>query len=89
MAFILIILNPKKIPSEMFTIPSAVKKKFGLVNTIKPMKIPQNPPMKKNNVIIPNLRVEGLLNNNFDFMALLNIERYYSDPKNMENKFLN
>ena len=81
MAFILRILNPKKMPSEMFTIPSAVKMKFGLVNTINPMKIPQNPPMKKNTVIIPSLRVEGILNSNFDFMTLLNIERILSIPK--------
>jgi hypothetical protein len=76
-------------PSEIFTIPSAVKKKFGLVNTISPIKIPQKPPMKKNIVMIPSLRVEGLLNSNFDFMTLLNIERYYLDPKNLRNKFLN
>lgn len=81
MAFILRILNPKKIPSEMFTIPSAVKKKFGLVNTINPIKIPQKPPMKKNIVMIPSLRMEGLLNSNFDFVILLNIERQYHCPK--------
>jgi hypothetical protein len=74
LAFILRILNPKKIPSEIFTIPSAVKKKLGVLDKINPVKIPQKPPMKKNIVMIPSLRMEGLLNINFDFVALLNIE---------------
>jgi hypothetical protein len=67
--------NPKNIPSDMFTIPSAVKMKFGLVNTINPMNIPQNPAMKNITVIIPNLRLEGVPISGFDFLALLNIER--------------
>jgi hypothetical protein len=73
--FILRILNPKKIPSEIFTIPSAVKTKFGLVKTINPMKIPQKPPIRKNIVIMPSLRREGLFISDFDFMILLNIKR--------------
>jgi len=59
----------------MFTIPSAVKMKFGLVKTTNPMKIPQKPAMRNNTVMIPSLRREGLCISDFDFMALLNIER--------------
>ena len=58
----------------MFTIPSAVKMKFGLVKTINPMKIPQKPAMRNNTVMIPSLRREGFFISDFDFMALLNIE---------------
>lgn len=75
MSFILRTLNPKKIPSEMFTIPSAVKIKFGLVKTINPMKIPQKPAIRNNTVMIPSLRREGLFISDFDFMTLLNIDR--------------
>lgn len=67
--------NPRKIPSEMFTIPSAVRIKLGVVDAINPMNMPQNPPMKNITVIIPSLRVEGLVISDFDFMTLLNIER--------------
>jgi len=59
----------------MFTIPSAVRMKLGLVNTINPMNMPQNPPMKNITVMIPSLRVEVLVISNFDFVALLNIEQ--------------
>ncbi len=59
----------------MFTIPSAVKMKFGLVNTTSPMNRPQNPAMKNMTVMITSLRLEGLLISDFDFMTLLNIER--------------
>jgi len=59
----------------MFTIPSAVRMKLGLVNTINPMNMPQNPPMKNIAVMIPSLRVEVLVISNFDFVALLNIEQ--------------
>ena len=68
------IRNPRKIPSEMFTIPSAVRIKLGVVDAINPMNIPQNPPIKNITVMIPNLRLEGLVISDFDFMALLNIE---------------
>jgi len=43
----------------MFTNPSAVKMKFGLVNTINPKKIPQNPAMRKSSVMITSLLREG------------------------------
>jgi hypothetical protein len=75
LSFILRTLKPKKIPSDMFTIPRAVKMKFGLVNTINPMKIPQNPAIRNNTVMIPSLLREGVCISDFDFMALLNIER--------------
>lgn len=59
----------------MFTMPSAVKMKFGLVNTTNPMNMPQNPAMKNMTVMIVNLRLDGAVISDFDFMALLNIER--------------
>ena len=68
-------MNPKKIPNEMFTIPSAVKMKFGCVNTTKPIKMPQNPAIRNITVMIPSLRRDGLFTSDFDFMTLLNIER--------------
>ncbi|SMH71504.1 protein of unknown function [Candidatus Nitrosotalea okcheonensis] len=46
-----------------------------MVNTISPINMPQNPAMKNMTVIIPNLRLEGLLISDFVFMTLLNIER--------------
>jgi len=49
--------------------------KLGLVNTINPMNMPQNPPMKNIAVMIPSLRVEVLVISDFDFVALLNIEQ--------------
>jgi len=58
----------------MFTIPSAVRIKLGVVDTINPMNMHQNPPIKNITVMIPNLRLEGLVISDFDFMALLNIE---------------
>lgn len=67
--------NPKNIPSDMFTIPSAVRIKFGLVNTTSPMNMPQNPAMKNMTVMIVNLRLEGVVIIDFDFMTLLNIKR--------------
>ncbi len=59
----------------MFTIPSAVRIKFGLVNTTSPMNMPQNPAMKNMTVMIVNLRLEGVVIIDFDFMTLLNIKR--------------
>lgn len=76
LSFILRTLNPRKIPKEMFTIPSAVTMKFGLVNTINPRKIPQKPAIRKNRVMIMSLRREGLFISDFDFVTLLNIESY-------------
>jgi|GEM_PF-4841460 len=73
--FLLRMRNPKNIPSDMFTMPSAVKMKFGLVNTTSPMNMPQNPAMKNMTVMIVNLRLEGVAISDFDFGALLNIER--------------
>lgn len=73
--FLLRMRNPKNIPSDMFTMPSAVRMKFGLVNTTSPMNMPQNPAMKNMTVMIVNLRLEGVVISDFDFMALLNIER--------------
>lgn len=75
LSFILKILNPRKIPREIFTIPRAVTMKFGLVNTINPKKIPQKPAIRKSSVIIVSLRRDGLFISNFDFVTLLNIER--------------
>jgi len=45
-----------------------------VVDAINPMNMPQNPPMKNITVMIPSLRLEGLVISDFDFMALLNIE---------------
>jgi len=69
----------------MFTIPSAVRIKLGVVDAINPMNMPQNPPMKNITVMIPSLRLEGLVISDFDFMALLNIERIILDSENMKN----
>lgn len=68
-------MNPRKIPREMLTIPSAVKMKFGFVKTINPMNIPQKPAIRNNTVIIPSRLRDGFFISDFDFMVLLNIER--------------
>jgi hypothetical protein len=81
-------LNPRKIPSEIFTIPSAVKIKLGLVKIINPTKIPQKPAMKNISVIIDNLRYDGFFIRDFDFMTLLNIERTFQILK-IRTEFLN
>jgi hypothetical protein len=49
--------------------------KFGFVNTINPIKIPENQAIRNNIVMIQSLQCEGLFTRNFDFMALLTIER--------------
>lgn len=59
----------------MLTIPSAVKKKFGLTKTINPRKIPAHPARRNITVIIPHLRLDGVGISDFDFVALLNIKR--------------
>jgi len=69
----------------MFTIPSAVRIKLGVVDAINPMNMPQNPPIKNITVMIPSLRLEGLVISDFDFMALLNIEQIILDSENMKN----
>lgn len=66
---VLRILNPKKIPKEMFTNPSAVRMKFGLANAINPKKIPQKPATRKKSVIIPSLRREGEVINIFIYIT--------------------
>jgi hypothetical protein len=65
--FFLSTRNPRKIPSEIFTIPRAVKMKFGLIETISPMKIPVHPAMRNITVMIPSLRRDGVGIDDFSF----------------------
>ncbi len=71
----------------MFTIPSAVKMKFGVLNTINPINMPQNPAIKNITVMINCLRREGLFTSGFDFVTLLNIQRIISYSKKLKNIF--
>ena len=68
----------------MFTIPSAVKMKFGLAKTTSPIKIPPNPALRNTTVMMPNLRREGVPISDFDFVTLLNIKRI-KIPRNHSN----
>ncbi|CUR52347.1 protein of unknown function [Nitrosotalea devaniterrae] len=68
----------------MFTMPSAVKMKFGWVNTTSPMNKPQTPAIKNITVMITCLRRDGLFISGFDFMTLLNIQRIVLYSKKIE-----